>query len=113
MCPPKLLSLANVRALALLRAPEKEMDLEPFLAEINPITGAKIDHEFKDAFAYSMMIAEVPVFNPLEPRHDFSIYGLRFETFHPIAEGNFAVLRFIEPDFSRRDFQISSLNLSA
>ena len=58
MCPPKLLCLADIRALALLRPAEEQMDLRPYVSEIDPVTGAKIQSQLRDAFADRFHIAE-------------------------------------------------------
>jgi hypothetical protein len=50
----------------MLRSPEKQMDLKPFLPKINPISGTEIQSQFRDALANGFDIAEEPIFQVIE-----------------------------------------------
>jgi hypothetical protein len=58
MRPPKFLCPPNIRALALFRSSEKQVNLKPNLSEIDPVSWAKIEPSFRDAFANRCNIAE-------------------------------------------------------
>jgi hypothetical protein len=66
MCPPELLRLANVFVLALFRASEQQMHLNPFLSEIRSVAGAEIQPQLGDSFTNRFDVAKEPFFEAID-----------------------------------------------
>jgi len=104
MCPPKLLCLADVRFVALFRASEKQMNLRPFLSEINPVAGAEIQPQHRDALANLFHIAEKSILKPINADAD-SRSGLNIEVIEPFGERFSSGFVPANEDFSWSGFQ--------
>jgi len=85
MLPPEFPRCLDVPLLVLFRSAPDQMHLPANLAKIDPVSGAKVDSQFRNALTDRLNVAKVAIFNPVNATENDSL-GLCVKPSQPLAE---------------------------
>jgi hypothetical protein len=88
---------------ALVAAAQKDDQLIAILAQVNPVSGSEIDLQLYNASAHTAMLAQIAVFNTVDPRKDMRLAELVSQGIDPFPVWNSSRFSPVMEDFPRHD----------